>query len=153
MFANRYIGGVKVPCVALYIVVVLAIVVYGWILRRTETKDRLATRIYHHPILQDIDGWSITHFLFFGCLGVLFPGQYLQFLLVGIGWEVIETVLGQNQLEVSGKRLQLIGDQDDEGKPTGKNDAYWYGKSSDIIVDILAYTLGSTWAEKYWPNR
>jgi hypothetical protein len=152
MFANRVIRGFTVPCVAIYVVCVLAIVVYGYLIRRAKAQDHLARRIFHHPICQDIDGWSISHLLFFGLLGVLFPGNHLQFLLVGIGWEVVETALGQNRFEVSGRRLQLVGDQDSEGKPTGKDDAFWYGKESDIVVDTLGYCIGSAWASRYWPN-
>ena len=114
--------------------------------------DILAKRIFHHPICQEIDGWSITHLVFFGLLGFLYPGQHLQFLAVGVIWEVIETGLGQNKIEFSGKRLQLIGDQDEEGNTTERADAYWYGKESDIVVDIAAYTIGSALADKYWPN-
>jgi hypothetical protein len=153
MFANRKIGGYTVPCVALYIVAIILIILYGYFLRKTKTKDILAKRIYHHPICQEIDGWSITHLVFFGLLGFLYPGHYLQFLAAGIIWEVIETGLGQNRFEVSGKRLQLIGEQDDEGNSTGKKDAYWYGKESDIVVDVVGYTIGSFLAEKFWPNE
>jgi hypothetical protein len=152
MFVNRVVGGITIPCVAVYIVCVLLIIVYGYFLRTTKTKDVLAKRIFHHPICQEIDGWSISHFLFFGLLGVLFPGHHLQFFVTGVFWEVIETALGQNQLEVSGKRLQLVGDQDDEGNSTGKDDAYWYGKESDIVMDMAGYCLGSAFSEKYWPN-
>jgi len=151
MFADRVVRGVTVPSVALYVVCIIAIIAYGAHIRRSKTPDFLARRIFHHPICQDIDGWSISHFLFFGALGVLFPGRHLQFLLVGTGWEVVETVLGQNRVEVSGQRLQLIGDQDVTGRPTGDGDAYWYGKESDILVDILGYSIGSAWAMKYWP--
>ncbi len=152
MFANRVIGGVRVPCVALYIVCVVCIVAYGALLRKLSATDVLAKRIYHHPLAQDIDGWSVSHLLFFGMLGVMFPGQHLQFLIVGILWEVVETGLGQNKIEVSGKRLQLVGDQDEDGCVTGNDDAFWYGKESDIVVDILGYCVGSAIASKFWPN-
>lgn len=153
MFANRVIRGVKIPCVVLYIVCILLIVLYGVVLRATKSRDILAKKIYTHPICQDIDGWSISHFLFFGLLGVLYPGQHLQFLCVGFLWEVIETVLGQNKFGTTGSRLQLIGEQDENGVPTGNNDAYWYGKESDVVVDIFGYSLGSAWAERFWPNK
>lgn len=152
MFANRTICGYTVPCVVFYILAVMFIILYGFFLRRTKTRDVLAKQIYHHPICQEIDGWSITHLVFFGILGFLYPGQHLQFLVVGVLWEIIETGLGQNKLEVSGKRLQLIGEQDSEGNPTGKEDAYWYGKESDIVMDVTGYTIGSFLADKWWPN-
>lgn len=152
MFVNRVINGIKIPCVAVYIVCVLAIIVYGYFIRRTKTRDVLAKRIYHHPICQDIDGWSVSHFMFFGLLGVLFPGHHLQFFMTGVFWEIIESALGQNNFEVSGRRLQLVGDQDADGNTTGKDDAFWYGKESDIVMDVAGYCLGSALAEKYWPN-
>lgn len=153
MFASRLVGGVAVPCVVVYIVCVLAIILYGHFLRRTKTKDVLARRLFHHPVCQDIDGWSVSHLLFFGLLGLLYPGHHLQFLLVGAFWEVVETALGQNRFELSGRRIQLIGEQDAEGGSTGKADAYWYGKESDIIMDVFGYAIGSSLAERYWPNR
>ncbi len=152
MFASREIGGVKVHCVALYIVVIIVIILHGWFIRKHHVRDPLARQIYYHPLCQDLDGWSATHLIFFGILGVLFPGKNLQFLVIGIGREVVETILGQNEIKIAGRRLQLIGDQDENGYPTGKQDAYWYGRCSDILVDVVGYTLGSTWAEKYWPN-
>jgi hypothetical protein len=145
MFANRYIGGFRVPCFAIYVVIILAIVVYGYFLRKTKTSDFLAKRIYHHPICQDIDGWSISHIIFFGVLGFLYPGKHLQFFIVGTIWEIIETVLGQNKLEISGKRLQLIGEQDPDG--ASMPDAFWYGKESDILMDVAGYAMGSALAK------
>lgn len=153
MFVNRVINGVKIPCVAIYIVCVLVIIAYGFFIRRTKTRDVLAKQIYHHPICQEIDGWSISHFMFFGLLGVLFPGHHFQFFLTGVFWEIVESALGQNNFEVSGKRLQLVGDQDADGNTTGKDDAFWYGKESDIVMDVAGYCLGSAFAEKYWPNE
>ncbi len=152
MFASRTVCGIYIPCVALYILSIFFIVMYGYYLRKSKTQDVLAKELYNHPICQNIDGWSISHLLFFGLLGVLFPGMHLQFLLIGIGWEVIETTLGQNELTVSGNRVQLIGDQDKDGNLTGDETAYWYGKESDIVMDILGYCIGSAWATKYWPN-
>ena len=151
MFASRLIAGRRVPSAAIYVVAVLAIVAYGAVLRATKTRDILATPIYSSPIFQDIDGWSVTHLLFFALLGVLFPGRPGEFLAVGIGWELVETALGQNRIEVSGRRLQLIGDADADGRPTGDDDAFWYGKESDIVVDMIGYCLGSAAALRWWP--
>ncbi len=53
MFANRVIGGYTVPCVVIFIICVLVIILYGYFLRKTKTQDFLAKRIFHHPICQD----------------------------------------------------------------------------------------------------
>jgi hypothetical protein len=151
MFASRVIRGVAVPCVVVYVIVVLVIVLYGIFLRKTGTRDVLALQLFDHPICQKIDGWSVSHVVFFGLLGFLYPGRHLQFFVVGVFWEIIETALGQNKIEVSGKRLQLIGEQDETGASTGEKNAYWYGKESDIVMDAGAYAAGSYLAERYWP--
>jgi hypothetical protein len=153
MFANRVIRGITIPCVVLYIVCIIMIVVYGIILRATKGRDFLGKKLYEHPLVGEIDGWSITHFLFFGLLGILYPGQHLQFFAIGFGWEVVETILGQYKFGMTGSRLQLIGEQDEDGNLTGNEDAYWYGRSSDVLVDVAAYCVGSELAEKYWPNK
>ena len=154
MFANRVIRGVKVPCVAIYIVVVIVIVAYGYYLRTTGTKDVLEKKVIDHPSCPGFDGWAVTHFLSFGLLGFLYPGHYVQFLVASFVWEGIEHLLGTHQLEISGKRLQLIGDQDEEGKSTGKKDAWWYGRfTTDPCFNMAGYILGSAAAEKWWPNK
>ena len=147
MFCSSTVCGVNVPSYALYIVCIIAIVVYGWCLRHTGRKDVLAKKYFEHPLCGEIDGWSITHVLFFFVLGVLYPGRPLQFFTAGVLWEIVETCLGQNHITtLSGTRVQLIGDQDQEGRATGKKDAYWYGKAGDIIVDQLGYLVGSALA-------
>lgn len=154
MFANRKIRGVTVPCVALYIVVVLAIFVYGHFLRTTRTVDHLETKVVDHPSCPGFDGWAVGHFFFFALLGWLYPGRHVQFLLVSLGWETFEHLLGQTKLAVGGSRLQLIGDQDEEGKSTGKDDRYWYGRFvTDNSFNMSGYILGSAAAERWWPNR
>lgn len=147
MFANCFIRGVKIPSAALYIVAVLLIVIYGIVIRKAKKRDILETKLVDNPVVS-IDGWGMLHLVFFGILGVLFPGRYLQFLLVGIAWEGIETFLGQCRIMAGGSRIQLIGDQDEEGRPTGDDKAYWYGRSSDVLMNMIGYILGDAAAQQ-----
>lgn len=144
MFANCYIRGVRVPCAALYLLCVLFIVLYGAWLRWAGRPDVLERRLVEQPA--GLDGWGLAHVFFFGLLGFLYPRRHAQFLLVGVAWELIESLLGQTNLRCGGSRLQLIGDTDAAGRPTGKEDAYWYGRSSDVLMDVVGYTLGSALA-------
>lgn len=155
MFANRTIGGVRIPCVAIYVIVVFAIVLYGHYLRKTETKDILERKIIDHPSCPGFDGWACSHFLLFGLLGFLFPGHHVQALVVSLGWEGVEHFLGTNNLEFSGKRLQLIGDQDEDGRPIkSEKPAYWYGRFvTDNSFNLSGYILGSAIASRWWPNK
>jgi hypothetical protein len=130
-------------CVAVLIVCVVAIFAYGYVIRTLGVPDVLAREFYHHPICQHLDGWSASHFLLFALLGYLCPGQYLAAGAVGVGWEIFETALGQHELKVSGARVQLIGDTDSEGRPVaGDAPGYWYGKESDILMDLAGYIVG-----------
>lgn len=136
----------------------MAIIVYGHYIRSTGTKDILETKIVDHPSCVGFDGWSVTHFFFFLGLGILYPGHYLQCLGVSVGWEAIENFLGTCPIKINGKRLQLIGEQDKDGKPIvrGENEppAYWYGRMlSDPAMNLGGYIIGSAIADHWWPNR
>jgi hypothetical protein len=153
MFANRTIRGVKVPCAAIYIVAVLAIVSYGIVIRKYKIKDRLEKPVINHPSCPGFDGWGGLHFLFFGIIGYMFPGHYVQCLAVSLLWEGIEHGLGTNKIEMSGKRLQLIGDQEKDGTPIPpKDEQWWYGRfTTDPAFNMAGYILGSALGNRYWP--
>ena len=133
----RRVTLVAVLCVA----VIMVIFAYGALIRWLGMPDPLERTIVDHPLAQQIDGWSVSHLLFFAVLGLLVPNRHLLFLGIGFGWEVVETVLGQVDVRVSGQRVQLVGDISDKGQVDDA--AYWYGKESDIIVNILGYSIGS----------
>ena len=157
MFANRTIRGVKIPCVAFYIIAVLAIITYGHYIRSTGTRDVLETKIIDHPSCNGLDGWGMTHFFFFLGLGILYPGHYFQCLVVSLGWEGIEHILGTCPIEINGKRLQLMGDQDEDGRPIkpkeGEPPKYWYGRFlSDSFLNLSGFIIGSALGNRYWPN-
>lgn len=154
MFANRWIRGKKFPCVAFYVVCVLAIIIYGMYVRKHKIKDPLERKIIDHPSTPGFDGWAVTHFIFFLAVGVLYPGHHLQCLVVSVGWEAIEHLLGTTDIKVSGRRLQLIGDQDENGAPVEpKDEQWWYGRfTTDPCFNMAGYAIGSAIAARYWPN-
>ena len=68
--------------------------------------------------------WSITHFMCYFIVGTLCPNKYLEFLLLGISWEIFEKIYG---------------------KSTG-DELYWTstgvsGQLNDIIMNTLGYHL------------
>lgn len=138
---SRKINGYNLHVSILLIVCIVLIFLYGYYLRSTKTKDYLAKDVYNDPVMGPIDMWSISHFLFFMALGYVYPGHYPAAIMAGFGWELAEYTLGQHHLKVSGKRIQLIGSQNN-GVYDGNDDAYWYCKQSDVIMDILGYMVG-----------
>ena len=152
MFANRIINGIKIPCAALYIVAIILIVAYGFLIRSTKIPDILEKKVIDHPSCPGFDGWAVAHFLFFGIIGYLYPGHYIQVLIVSLAWEGIEHFLGQCKVMVGGKRLQLIGAQDEDGRYTGDED-FWYGRFiTDSFFNVSGYIIGTEASKKYWPN-
>lgn len=139
---QRIVYGWKLHVITLLIICIILIFAYGYFLRRTKRKDVLATDFYNDPVFQNIDGWSVSHFLFFMMLGFLYPNHYSAAIVAGVGWEIFETTLGQNKIMISGKRVQLVGSMEN-GVSTGNDSAYWYGKGSDITMDILGYMIGN----------
>ena len=73
--------------------------------------------------------------------------------MVSFAWEGIEHLFGQVNVKVGGSRLQLIGDQDEDGRYTGDDDNYWFGRFiSDPLFNMTGYILGSEVSKRYWPN-
>lgn len=138
---SRKVYGVNVSVVTLILICIFLICIYGVFLRRTKRRDILANDFFSTSLIQNINGWSMTHFAFFFLLGVLYPGHHLAALNAGIIWEFVEQGLGTNIIKINGKRIQLVGDAVD-GVSTGNDEAYWYGKTSDIIINILGYCIG-----------
>lgn len=89
-----------------------------------------------HLGVGDIDGWSLTHFIFFFFLGYFFPKYYLFILTLGIIWEIIEYITGIiNQKN----KVTLICDL-----TRIKRDSWWYSKVSDIFVNIAGFIVGAS---------
>ena len=138
-----FVGWVCVICIAF-------IFLYGRVVRDAGCGDLLATPIFDHPILQSIDGWSLAHAALFAFLGWMVPRHHLAFLSLGYIWEVIETYLGQVEVDAGSGRIVLVGGSDG-APPTAESGEYWYGKESDVIMNIAGYSIGSYFATRAHP--
>lgn len=81
----------------------------------------------------DIDGWSITHFLFnLFLIQKCKPNKKVLIYIIiwGIIWEILEQIYGY----MVNKTVIFL---------TGRDDGvWWYGKISDIIINIFGNLLG-----------
>jgi hypothetical protein len=158
MWASRCIGGLKVPCVVFYIIVVIVIFAYGYYIRKSGRPDVLEHMITEDPSVQNLDGWAMTHIFLYLFLGFWYPDNHLQALGVSLLWEGFEDTLGRRRLTVGGSRLQLIGGTDgDTGAPTGADDkddgGFWYGRyTTDTAYNLMGYIVGSALSKRYWPK-
>ncbi len=100
-------------------------------LNKNSFKDPL-----EHSIFLMLDGWSITHLLFYMLAGYIFPNYFLLTTLLGISWELFETYCGTYKpLWLSGWGNCIFTDKVD-------NEDWWYGKWSDIFMNTLGLTIG-----------
>lgn len=81
----------------------------------------------------DIDGWSLTHFLFNLFLMKKCKSNkkiFVYIILLGIVWEIFEEVYGY----LVNKTVKYLTSRDDG--------VWWYGKVSDIFVNITGNLIG-----------
>ncbi len=120
------------------LVCIISIFAYGKILRTCQIQDSLEKEFS----CVGCDGWAFLHFLFFMLLGFVDPNKFVYYSGLGIAWEVFETILGQNNIKVSGNRLMLVGESTPSGTYSDK--VYWYGRVTDIAFNSVGYAIG-TW--------
>ena len=84
-----------------------------------------------------LDGWSITHFLWFMILGYIYPETFILSTMVGISWELFEHYYGE-------KRPGWLGGYGDchDLASDRKDGNWWYGKWSDIICNTIGFLIG-----------
>lgn len=88
-----------------------------------------------------IDGWSSTHLFFYMFIGYNYPKTFYLTTFFGILWELFETYVGIY------KPSFLYGWGYCKKGKTKK--VWWYGKYSDIIVNIIGFLIGQYIALSY----
>jgi len=118
----------------LFILSILVIGVYGrYRCTHTDFKDPLETQLFY-----ELDGWSVSHYIFYALIGFLYPDQFFLTLILGICWELFEHYYGTQRpgwLGGYGDCPALASDKTTDGN-------WWYGKWTDIICNILGFLTG-----------
>ena len=127
-----------------FIISVILIFIYGsYRCDNPEYEDVFQT----HTGIWDLDGWSISHFVCFFIIATQFPDKkYLIIACIfGILWELFEHYYGKHRpgwLGGYGDCKNLQSDKEEDGN-------WWYGKWSDIIMNILGLYCGYYLYKKY----
>lgn len=103
----------------LVVFVIVAAIIYfysNWI-RSKGMKDPLNYQFIRGGPNTRLDGWRITHFVFYTILGYFFPNCWKFALLISVSWEIIE--MGMSSV------------RDD-----------WQGNVTDIFVNMAGFFLG-----------
>ena len=124
--------------------VVILIIIYG--------QFRCAFPGFSDPLsihgMVYVDGWLLSHFILFALAGYFFPKHFYVAVIIGILWELVEYSFG-----IHTPKLLKCEDQPKKAKfqylnrnkdktLAEKNDAWWYGRYEDVVVDILGFMTG-----------
>jgi len=124
-----------------FVVCLVVIFLYGnYRCKNPEYKDILETKIG----IGELDGWSLSHLLFNMLIGYLYSDKYLIYaFILGCLWEFFEHYYGE-------KRPGWLGGYGDCDMSTDKLDGnWWYGKWSDILMNVFGLFLGYYLRKKY----
>lgn len=124
------------------LICVTTIVVYGTFrCKHTAFVDPLTYSFAPPPFDRYLDGWGLTHLLFYGMLGYLYPDPHLVgfCFVLGVLWEVVEYSLKDKQVYVSKCKYRV----------NAKNQSgWWYGRYQDIVMNTFGLLAGVAIAKK-----
>ena len=86
------------------------------------------------PIIGDLDGWSMTHIIFYTTMGYNFSNAFALTMTIGIIWELYEHISGIN-------RSTWLGGCNEITTHKGRG-AWWYAKWTDILCNASGFLLG-----------
>lgn len=115
---------------------VLCIMAYGtYRCNREDYRDPLTTNFGPKSLEKFLDGWGISHFLFFGALAFMFSDKKSLILIAALGvtWEIIEIIFKDHPFYLSDCKYTL---QTDSGE------GWWYGRWEDIVMNSLGMLTG-----------
>lgn len=93
----------------------------------------------------DLDGWSLTHFMFFFSLGYYYSGAMYTAMGLGLAWEGFEHFLGQS-------RPGFLGGFGDcaSTDPALSEGPWWFGRATDIGMNLAGFMLGVYMSKSYF---
>ena len=133
--------------ILLLILPVLSIFIYGKYrcdnYHKNNNVDRLEFNLFKNSHKFGLDGWSITHFTLFFIIGFFYPQIFIITISLGILWELFETFIGiYKPTFIKGFGFCTLTDN--------KYKVWWYGKWSDLVVNLLGFLCGSYLKKNYF---
>jgi len=141
MFVIEYIDQYPIQIIVALLVLCFILILIGEIYR----KDLYASmnRPYFTVQAFDVDSWSIAHFMLYMAIGFVVPNYPLSFLILGIGWEVLEDVLATDK---NTKLVNCLNDKDGLHKKIMCNsplNGFWIADFDDLLFNMVGYLIGS----------
>ncbi len=125
----------SIQIVLIGISVIVMICLYGsYRCKHPEYKDVLMGKFE----VWDLDGWSLSHFLLFFFFGYFYPDKFYLSMFGGLTWEAFEHFYGENRPGFLGGFGDCVTTD-----PNVISGAWWYGRGSDILVNLLGFVAGA----------
>lgn len=128
-----------------YIPVIISFVLIMLIFLSKPIQNKMKTNLFV-IFGAELDFWSVSHFLLYIYFGYSFPEFFLEFLIIGCIWELIEITFSKDFF------MKLINGNNGaiSNKITNhvKESNYWYGKVDDIFVNMSGFLVGMFLAKK-----
>ncbi len=125
-----------ITIVAICVIMVFCIMAYGtYRCNKTDYIDPLTTNFGPKSLHRFLDGWGISHFLFYGVLAFMYPDRKSLILIasLGVAWEIIEIIFKDHPFYLSDCKYTL---------QTDKGEGWWYGRWEDIVMNSLGMLTG-----------
>lgn len=130
-----------IKILTIFLSVMVVNILYGFVvINFLNSKDPLQTKLN----INDLDGWSMTHFILFLFLGYFFPTYYIFILSIGVLWEVFEYFYGKYQSYIPINTDSFKNAFARNGPPE-----WWYAKISDIFMNIAGFVIGAFLSYKF----
>ena len=101
-------------------------------------KDILEFSLFGDSNKLGMDGWLLSHYLFFVMLGFIHPNVMRLSVLMGLLWEVFEWWVGVYKP----KFLEGIGFCPSPSGAKKRGNVWWYWKWQDPIANLLGFMTG-----------
>lgn len=133
----------------IFFICAMVIVGYGTFrCNSTNFKDPLTQAIAPAPFDSFLDGWGISHFIFYGVLTFFYPDPRSMIFIwtIGVLWEIVESIFSDHPFYLSSCKYDM---QTDLNNNMGKNNGsgWWYGRWQDIVMNSTGMLMGYTIAQ------
>lgn len=131
-----------VQILIVFFVCAMVIVGYGTIRCNSATfKDPLTQSVAPPPFDSFLDGWGISHLIFYGVLTFFYPDPRSMIFIwtIGIVWEIVESFFQDHPFYLSSCK--------NNGYEHDKGSGWWYGRWQDIVMNSIGMLMGYTVAQ------
>ena len=131
---------IKNPDFYIVIIIILSFIIICNIFKKS-LHGKLKTTLFIFCGIE-VDAWALSHVLLYTYFGYMFPDYFVEFLILGILWELTEITLCNETLE---KIVGCVGKKNSfcNGLRIFNSCDYWYGKIEDIPINMIGFLIGA----------